>query len=171
MSTSPTTDCKKIADLTKRGRSRSLVAAPQDTLEELLATLAEHQGMGQVYVVDQEGRLCGSVSPLNLLQQRFPLVALAAESDCRGSTRRRSSGVAGDVMRLRPLYVTRSTSVVEAVRIMLREHVTELPVVDERMRFVGRLTAVQVLAALSEQKSAEAPDPSGPPLAEERFLA
>ena len=61
MSTSPTTDCKKIADLTKRGRARSLVAAPQDGLEEILATLAEHQGMGQVYVVDQEGRLCGSV--------------------------------------------------------------------------------------------------------------
>jgi CBS domain-containing protein len=67
-------------------------------------------------------------------------------------------------MRLRPLYVTRDTRLVDAVRILLRERVTELAVVDERMRFLGELTAARLLAAVEDPASEEAPAPARAPL-------
>jgi CBS domain-containing protein len=155
------TTSARIADLARQSGPRPLTVAPDNALKALLGTLAQARGTGQVYVVDAGGRLCGSLSLLTLLEQKFPLVALTADTGKKIPSRKRGCTLAREVMRLRPLHLTSETRVLDAVRIMLRERVTELPVVDERMRFLDELTAAQILAALPGQSMGEAPIPTG----------
>lgn len=131
-----------------------------------------------LYVVDGQGRLCGSLSVLTALEQ---LTALQIAETHGHSAKDRAPGPdrprVRDIMDLRPRYVTRDTPLPEAVQMMLRERLTELPVVDRRMHLLGELRALDILrvqmgaASRGSAKSSPSSADQEPPPSEEPPLS
>ena len=119
-------------------KDRPTVIRPDASLHELLEVVARKKCTTQVYVVNEEGKLCGTV-PLNcLIAQLFPLQAITEYwSKRQGSGPQFGATSVQEIMVLKPRYVTPNTPLCEMARSMMRERVTELPIVDDRMVLLG----------------------------------
>jgi CBS domain-containing protein len=144
-----------ISDLAWRTSQGEMTVSPDASVDDLLAMLDDVLGMRQVYVVDKDGRLCGTISTLDLLAQSFPIANSASDVRIRLGLDGGASACARDLMKLRPLHVTTATRLTDAVRIMLRERVTELPVVDGRMQLLGEIGTRDMLGVQTSPGSAD----------------
>jgi CBS-domain-containing membrane protein len=137
-----------LADAWTLGARPPPVVDPETPLPELVERLAEGALPDHLFVVNADGRLCGTLDAADLVAALFPLHTLEEEQG-RGRAERarfRPTRVR-EVMDLRPRYVTPATRVGELVRLIIRHRVTELPVVDQRMRLLGRIGARDLFAA------------------------
>ena len=158
MATTTSMNRLQVKDLTWDMPPEGMTVSPDASLDDLLDMLDDAQGMRQVYVVDGDGRLCGSISTLSLLARSFPLVTQSGAASERLGVRGAWPAKVRELMKLRPLHVTAETRLSDAVRLMLRERVSELPVVDGRMRLLGEIGTRDLL---SVRKPREAVDHAG----------
>jgi Mg/Co/Ni transporter MgtE len=139
------------------------VVRPDASLQDLLEVVAGKDCTTQVYVVNEEGKLCGTVPLDRLVAQLFPLQGITEDwsMDMREGPR---FGVASvqEIMDLKPRYVTRSTPVGEMARSMMRERVTELPVVDDRMVLLGVVGVRSAVRGYLRMDSAPTPEVESP---------
>jgi len=114
------------------------VVRPDASLQDLLEVVAGKDCTTQVYAVNDEGKLCGTVPLERLVAQLFPLQGISEDwSMDMGEGPRFGVASVQEIMDLKPRYVTRNTSLGEMARSMMRERVTEFPVVDDRMVLLG----------------------------------
>jgi len=128
-------------------------------LKALIDALLNAGVSRHLYVVDPQGRLCGSVSVLALLEQMSLNPGLGNGKPGRQPDPNQRVRVR-DIMDLRPRYATRDTPLAEAIQIMVRERLTELPVVDRHLRLTGEVRALDLLR---NQNPPEAPPPRPEP--------
>jgi CBS domain-containing protein len=115
--------------------------------KEVAKVLAEN-GISAVPVLDEQGRLIGVVSEADLMAK---VEYQAGRTGSRMGRRERQGrakaegDIAGELMSSPPIAVTPDTSVVEAARLMDREQVKRLPVIDAEDRVIGVFSRADVL--------------------------
>lgn len=132
------------------------VIGADEPLVNLLDKVARQGSRDTIYVVTKSRRLCGTVSVRSLLSQLFPLQAIGQDADGARPSRFGAVSV-GEVMNLKPRFVTRNTRLSEMARIMMRDRVNELPVVDERLRLHGEVSIRELFSGYLRMRG-------GPPL-------
>lgn len=142
------------ADLTVGDIRRLLVEnATVITLDknhrDLLAKMIEDPRTRHVYVVDDRGVLIGSVRMNTIVEYLFPLSSAIERGGAQtiGSLAMFASGGIEELMNEDPCFVEESTSLSDVARIMIREKVNELPVVDNEHRVIGEVNVYEIIAA------------------------
>ena len=113
---------------------------------QVVSSICEWGRFRHMPVVDGEGMLVGVISQTDLLR--------AAASNCEDDTplvereMRLGRILVGDVMNREPVTIDPETEVGTAARVMLRERINCLPVVDHG-RPVGILTSFDLLALVA----------------------
>jgi arabinose-5-phosphate isomerase len=113
------------------------IAAASDTVREVFAR-ARRRGRrtGAVILVDEEGMLCGLFTDSDLARLFEQRRDAALDRPIR------------EVMTPKPLTVLQATRVAEAVEILQRHRISELPVVDEAGRPVGLVDITDVVSLI-----------------------
>ncbi|HEX7173035.1 MAG TPA: CBS domain-containing protein [Candidatus Limnocylindria bacterium] len=137
-STSGTADLR-VADL----MTLDPVTVPIDaTIEEAEALLREFHITG-LPVVDADERLVGVISQTDLLYLAIPTV--------RSLIRHRGDGIrVGEVMSTPPVTIDGSATLGDAARMMHRDHLHRLVVVDSHGRPTGVIAAMDFVALAAE---------------------
>jgi CBS domain-containing protein len=119
------------------------VSIPLDaTIEEAEAMLRQHRITG-LPVVDGDDRLVGVISQTDLLYLAAPSV--------RSLIHHRDSGIrVGEVMSAPPITIDAGAQLTDAARMMDRDHLHRLVVVDAHGRPIGVLAAMDFVALAAE---------------------
>lgn len=119
------------------------VSIPMDaTIEEAEAKLRQHRITG-LAVVDRDDRLVGVISQTDLLYLAAPSV--------RALIHHRDSGIrVGEVMSSPPVTIDAAAPLANAARMMDRDHLHRLVVVDAHGRPIGVLAAMDFVALAAE---------------------
>jgi CBS domain-containing protein len=119
-----------------------LVIRADRRLDEAEALMRDHHVSG-LPVVDDSGRLVGVISQTDFIHLADPgtrdLIRLAPDQIR-----------VADVMSRPPVTVLLTTSLLDAARIMRHERVHRLVAVDEKLRPVGVLSAIDYVALYAE---------------------
>ena len=112
-----------------------VTAAPWLPAPRLVELLVD-ENIGAIPVIDEEGNPLGIVTRADVLEED--------ESEFDGEA------CAEEMMRRAPLTVTPTTPVAEAARLMTRQHVHHLLVVDGAGHLVGMLSSFDVVRWVAE---------------------
>jgi CBS domain-containing protein len=121
---------------------------------DLLVELLEHPSTRHVYVVDENGRLRGVVRLNDLVQRLFPYARMASKGEAFTAAPSDSFDAdrVSDIMSEDPCFVTEETPVGELIEIMVREDVSELPVVGAERRVSGEVNVLEIIAGYLRAK-------------------
>jgi CBS domain-containing protein len=147
----------RLADLMVRDIRHLLVEDPATTspnasLLEVMEEMKKDLRTRHVYVLDESGRLLGTVRMGAVVQSLFPFDALV-ELDTplyEAYVPRLGVKTAVDLMHKPPVRVTEETSLGDMARLLIREAINELPVVDENERLIGQVNVYETLKAYLE---------------------
>lgn len=133
---------------------------PDTTLEDTLLLLSRHHISG-VPVVDEDGRLAGLLDDSDLLVGESRLHGpttvelLGAWIPIPGERRRHEDEVrralaytAGEAMDADPVAVGPDATVEDVATLMVHQHLSRVPVVDEDKRLVGIVTRGDLVGAM-----------------------
>lgn len=133
---------------------------PDTTLEDTLLLLSRHHISG-VPVVDEDGRLAGLLDDSDLLVGESRLHGpttvelLGAWIPIPGERRRHEDEVrralaytAGEAMDADPVAVGPDATVEDVATLMVHQHLSRVPVVDEDNRLVGIVTRGDLVGAM-----------------------
>lgn len=133
---------------------------PDTTLEDTLLLLSRHHISG-VPVVDEDGRLAGLLDDSDLLVGESRLHGpttvelLGAWIPIPGERRRHEDEVrralaytAGEAMDADPVAVGSDATVEDVATLMVHQHLSRVPVVDEDNRLVGIVTRGDLVGAM-----------------------
>jgi CBS domain-containing protein len=146
----------KVADL----MTRDVASVPPDASVRDIAKLMLDRRISGVPVVDPEGRVLGVVSEGDLIRRpeidtdksnRGWLNIFVSDEERARDFVKSHGRRAREVMTEPAVCVAPDTALDEAVRIMERDHIKRLPVV-EHGRLVGLMTRADVVRALLERK-------------------
>jgi CBS domain-containing protein len=116
--------------------------------KEVAKILADRK-VSAVPVLDEQGKLVGIVSEADLMAKiQYQDAATSSSRLSRRERRGRAKAngeTAGELMSSPPVAVSPDTTVVEAARLMDREQVKRLPVVDADNRVIGVFSRADVL--------------------------
>lgn len=118
-------------------------------LRDVLAKMIEDLRTRQVYVVDDECRLLGTVRMNSVVEYLFPYNATIQHSNSLYALYIPKVGAqtAADLMISPPVRVTGETTLGEMARLMIKEGVNELPVVDEQEHLIGQVNTYETINA------------------------
>ena len=132
----------KVADV----MTRDVVAvSPEEDFKSVVKLMNLHE-VSALPVVDPSGCIVGVVSESDLLAKervrgaRRPLLGINWSDDGAGEAR-----TAGDVMTSPAICISPTASIPEAARLMYREAVKRLPVIDEEGRLIGIVSRADLL--------------------------
>lgn len=146
-----------VGDVWKLVEEKPTIILADEPLVKVLKKIVKRGLRDTVYVVTKSQRLCGTVSMRALLTQLFPLQAVGEDGGA-GARFHFGAVTVGEIMNLKPRYVTTATPLSEMARIMMRERVNELAVVDERMRLRGEVNVAELFSGYLRLRDAP-PDP------------
>lgn len=119
------------------------VSVPIDATVEEAEMLLRANHVSGLPVVDADGRLVGVISQTDLLYLRVPTV--------RALIHRNASGIrVGEVMSSPPVIIDGSAPLIDAARIMERDHLHRLVVVDEHGHPTGVLAAMDFVSLAAD---------------------
>jgi len=143
-----TLDDLTVADVRHLLVEHATVIKQHQPMRMLLEKLIEDPRKRNVYVVDDENVLIGSVRMNAVVESLFPLSAVLEYS---GLLTMESFHLVGstvdDIMDEKPCFVSESTSLSDMARILMREKIDELPVLDGQHRVIGQINVYEVIAA------------------------
>jgi len=137
-----------IADLVKDLPKRDLpIVYHNAPLKDVVRAMVETVHSRLLYVVDDEGKLLGSISLGSLMRHVFvefhePRVHSRSMIDSLVNE------TAEHLMRPRPLCAAQDDAVRDVLGRLVADNVKEFPVVDDQQRVVADLTAVDLIKAL-----------------------
>ncbi len=139
----------RVEDMRRLIVERATTVGPDTTVRSLLGKLLEDSRTRHAYVVDEAGCLVGSVRLNAVLKHLFPLSSANDDEVWRpmGLAAAMGSEKVRDIMNASPCSVHPEMPVLEMVKIMVAEQVSELPVVDQQNRVVGEANFLEVIAA------------------------
>ena len=123
------------------------------SLKELLAKIIEDLRTRNVYVVDSENRLLGSVRMNAVVEYLFPFEAVVESigKSVWSKLPRLGAEKLGDLMIRQPPFVYETTTLRDMARIMIREKVYELAVVDTEKRLIGQINMYEIIKKYLEE--------------------
>ena len=143
-----------VKDIMNLRVSEPATAGPDDSIDFLLARIVEDPKTRHVYVVDDDERLIGSVRLNNIIEYLFPYTTLE-EQDGRSAIHFlyiRGANRVKEIMNLYPVCVEKETPLIDMIRIMTKEKVNELPVVDHDKRIIGEVNVLEVIIGYLKTK-------------------
>jgi CBS domain-containing protein len=138
----------RVKDLLHHVRIEPDIIHRDASTEALLQKMMANPRTRHVYVVDDEGKLCGSVRMNTVVEYLFPYTSARAASSewLPGALAKFGRTNLSDLMNDQPRWVTAKTPLAEMAEILMREKINELPVVDEERRVVGQVSVFDVIA-------------------------
>ena len=139
----------KVADIRHLIVENPSAIAPDAPVRDLLAKMIEDFRTRNVYVVETDGTVVGTVRMDSAIQHLFPVESIMEYSidsfwiDLPHLGAKKVS----DLMSSAPPMVRESTTLGEMARIMMHEGDHELAVVDEFNRLIGQVNAYEVIKA------------------------
>ena len=123
--------------------------SPSASLLEVLEEMKKDLRTRHVYVVDTEDRLLGTVRMGSVVEYLFPFDAVIEQDTPLYETYvpRLDAKTAADLMHTPPVRVTEETSLGEMARLLIREAINELPVVDGNERLIGQVNVYETIKA------------------------
>ena len=114
-------------------------------IQEVFDQFLKNPVSQKVYVIDEEGKLLGAVTTqtlLRLLGYRVGVREFAGFSLWKLMRDMLKEGVDGVFVKVPPVKAT--DKLTKALQIMLDNHVSDLPVVDEDGKLVGELNSLEI---------------------------
>jgi arabinose-5-phosphate isomerase len=131
----------KVDALMRRGNDLRIAACTDTVREVFVRARRRGRRSGAVMLTDADGRLCGLFTDSDL--------ARLFEQHKDDALDRRIA----EVMTPRPLTVSLDTRVLDAVEILTRHKISELPVVDDAGRPVGLIDITDVIGLVSVEEA------------------
>lgn len=149
---------KTVKDIRNLLIPQPVTIKKDDSIEEVFNKLSNDLRIRNIYVVDDNNKLIGAVRMNMTLEYLFPLTTLIE----RGGNFRDGwvpvlspNGVVSDIMNPTPRFVTEEQTLSEVAKTLLREKVTELPVVDSEMHLIGQVNTTEIIVAYLNSKYTE----------------
>ncbi|MBN1501011.1 MAG: CBS domain-containing protein [Spirochaetes bacterium] len=116
-------------------------------LNEIIAAIVKDPRSRHAYVVDDTGKLLGSIRLNSIIECMFPFSAFETEIDVNSDTlfQFKQSILAMDIMNKQPIHVYETTTIPEIVKIMVKEKINELPVVDQSLHVIGEVNFLEIM--------------------------
>ena len=120
---------------------------PDAPLVELLDKILEDTRTRHVYVVDENKKLLGVVRMITVIGVLFPLQAIGAEmSDPQLFSHINLDGkTVREIMKSEFISVRLDTRLQDMAAILLKEKITELPVVNENNQLIGQVNMYEII--------------------------
>ena len=115
-------------------------------LKDAVEAITQHLTSQKVYVVDHEEKLKGVITIETLLSQVGYIVGVRKKGMV--SFFKFLSGILKEnVLEFmdKPVSVTKSDRVLDAMRLMVEHHLNDLPIVDEKKMIIGELRSIEIL--------------------------
>jgi len=140
-------DDKQVKEVRHLLVKKPCVVGPDDPIDALLAAILEDFRTRHAYVADNDNRLLASVRMNSLVELLFPYVAM---SDYSNDVIAHGLSVIGaktvkDIANFDPFLVEESTSLGDVARILMKEKINELPVVDKEKHIIGQVNFYEIL--------------------------
>jgi CBS domain-containing protein len=154
----------RLADLKVKDIRHLLVedpasVSPSAPLRDVLDEMEKDLRTRHVYVVDADNRLLGTVRMGSVVEYLFPFNAIIEHNTplYEAYIPHFGAKTAADLMHKPPVRVTEETTLGEMAKLLIRESINELPVVDEMERLIGQVNMYETIKAYLdiEQRSAE----------------
>lgn len=126
------------------------------SMKDVLEKMTEDLRTRQVYVVDSENCLVGTVRMHSVVEYLFPYDAILELNKSLYSAYLPKMGAktAADLMISPAVRVTKETTLGDMAGLLMKEGISELPVVDEKEHLIGQVNMYEVITAyLSIEKS------------------
>lgn len=144
----------RIADLKVKDIRHLLVENPASVdptapLRDVLEEMDKDLRTRHVYVVDRDNRLLGTVRMGSVVEYLFPYNAIIEHSTPLYDAYIPQFGAktAADIMHQPAVRVTEETTLGEMARLLIREGINELPVVDDAERLIGQVNMYETIKA------------------------
>lgn len=139
-----------------------LVVGPYMTVHRLAETFVEHGADGAI-VIDDHGEVVGVVTSMDLVYQEkkvhlptmlqfMELVVPLGVADAKEELERMTATTVEELMSEDPVTVRADVTLAEAATIMVDQHISLLPVVDEGGALVGSLTRMGLVRWMAAGK-------------------
>jgi len=119
------------------------------SLDELLSKILEDSHSRHVYVINEKNKIVGSIRLNNAIRYLFPTVALIEESeffDINDYMNYSSAKKVKDIMNRVFSLVFEDMYLTEMIRIMIKEKVNELPVINKNYEIIGEVNVLEIIS-------------------------
>ena len=119
-----------------------------DDIQTLIVKINEDLRTRHVYVVNDAGKLLGSVRMNSIVKYLFPYSGKMITSGITLGPDVLFNFLAcdvADIMKKDPFYVKDDTTLEDCAKIMIEEGINELPVVDEQMNLLGQVNVYEMI--------------------------
>jgi CBS domain-containing protein len=147
----------RLADLRVKDIRHLLVEdpatiSPDASLLEVFEEMKRDLRTRHVYVVDDEKRLLGTVRMGSVVEHLFPFDAVIEHNTplYESYVPRLGAKTASDLMHTPPVRVTEETNLGDMARLLIREAVNELPVVDAQEHLIGQVNVYETIKVYLE---------------------
>ena len=125
------------------------VVSENESISDVLKKILKDARSRHAYIVDDSGKLIGSLRINNIIAYLFPSLVFTDEiSAFPVSTfvEYTNAKAVKDIMNNDPSYVYKDTTLKEMVKIMIEEKINELPVVDKNLKVIGEVNIMELIA-------------------------
>jgi CBS domain-containing protein len=139
----------KVSELVATFKKRRLpLIREKADIEEVVEAAINFEHSRRLYVVDDDGKLSGTIS-LELLVRHVFSASYEPQIHPRFLMSLITAETAKDIMLKNPVVTTEDEEVVIALKRMIETNVKEIPVLDREKRVVADLTIVDLLRFIS----------------------
>lgn len=120
-----------------------------DSIQTLIAKINEDLRTRHIYVVDDHGKLLGSVRMNSIVKYLFPYSSKVTSGITLGPDKVFNffATEVADIMKIDPFYVRDDMTLEDCSKIMIEEGINELPVVDAERRLIGQINVYEMIEA------------------------
>ncbi len=118
------------------------------SIDDLLVKILEDPRSRHVYVVNKENSLVGSIRLNNIIRYLFTTTTLLENSvsfEINSFMAYSSAKKVKDIMNTVPSYVYEDMFLSEMIRIMTKEKVNELPIIDNNKKIIGEVNVIEII--------------------------
>jgi Mg/Co/Ni transporter MgtE len=135
--------------------NKILPAKSNQPIDEILSRYDKHETTSSVYVTDSDDCLVGKIDLKNMLERFFPILALRAKSGefRKGWVPTAKVDSVEDIMDKTPVFVFSDSLLEDALTLMIKNQMTELPVLDGKRRLTGFLDVGKIISRFFPAKN------------------
>ena len=142
---------RAIKELTAVAKERELpLIHESSSLVEIIGVMKRSRQCRLLFVVDDEGKLMGTISIGVLVRHLFSR-GHEPQIHARKLLHSITAETAGHIMQKRPIFAMEDDDIETMLKKMIKSNVKEIAVVDKDKRVVGDLTFVDFLEFLAEE--------------------
>jgi len=137
----------RVKDCYKEVTHEADLVRENDSIDKVMDTMAKAPLSRSVYVIDDEGRLIGTIIVRDVLEFLGPQFI---DSTCE-TVREIFAKKAGDIMRT-PISVSMDDGIDKAIKIAIQEDLDDIPVCDKDGKVVGDLNCFEMINNIRKEE-------------------